>query len=191
MKKNIKALLALTVGVMVGLAGMAHAQGYPTSFVLNSEVGYTLGGGQVFGASSSTTNTPAQLCGSPSNCGWIESIVFDTVVGTTASVQVSLYDVPGNSALSGVPNSGGANVAYLSISPAAFLIDQFTLVTNSAQVVTDSGLIGAQRYLLAPIKLDYLVHGNLYIATTSNDPVTVTGSVLLGKPSNSTYSVVK
>ena len=187
MKKVNKALLALTAVIAISVAGLVHAGGYPRSLVLNSGVAYTIGGGAgVSGTSSTVTNTPAVLCSNPSSCGWLESIRFDSMVGPTATVVVSLYDVPGLSTLAGMGSSGGPNLAYLSVSPSAFLIDQFTLISTTA----NTGVGGPQMYSLTqPIKLDYYISGNLVIADTTNNPDTVTASILLGKPADSRISV--
>jgi hypothetical protein len=161
--KNV--LRAVAFVAALGLVGSVVAAGFPTQVSLNSEVGSTANGGQVFGNASALTNTPMLLCQSPANCGWLESIVLDTAVGASATATVTLYDATSTA----MCNSSA-------------VIYTFTVATATA------GTVGVQ-----PVRkdLDAFVHGNLYVGITANNPDTVTASVVLGKTVDSKFSVIK
>ena len=173
MKKNV--LISAVCAAVLGLAGLIHAGGFPTQFSLNGVVGNSGNGGQVFGAATSAAGTPLLLCSSPANCGWLESVVFDTAKGATATVTVTFYDATSTA------TCAASNAIYT-----------FTRVTGTPAVL--GSLVAANTVGLPPasrIDLDSYVHSNLYVNIDSANASTITGSVVLGKPTSSVLSVVK
>ena len=177
MNKHLKGLRAVALSALLGLtliAGVVMAQGFPTQVVLNSEVGNTANG-YIAGAATSTTNTPLLLCSQPATCGWVNRVIFDSAVGASSTVQVIFYDATSTA-----------------MCTSSAVIGSFSLVTTSANVLANVGNNGyfTQGGGVPNQTLDWLVHGGLYVATVSNNPNTVTASVVLGKPVNAGASVL-
>ena len=154
--------VALTAALALPLAGHVHAVGFPELLSLNSEVGYTAAGGQVFGAGSSTVTTPLLLLSTSTQqtYGWVESIAFDSCVGASATAQVLFYDATSTAMCNSTT-----------------LIDSFSLLTPTAS----DGALRTGSAAGGRIVLDWYLHGNLYAAISSPNPDTVTASIVIGR----------
>ena len=148
MLKNLKVrAVALTAVLALFVASVAVAAGFPVAFTLNK------------GASS-----PVAISTNPVQFGWVDRILFDTAAGTSATVQVILYD---------------ANT--VATCTAANIVGTFTLATNTA--ATYQGLVnnigqGNQ-------KLDFYVNRGLFVGVSNTTADVVTGSVVVGKIADS------
>lgn len=183
MKKSLLGLALLGAALALG-PNLCPAAGFPTWFYLNGQGtssainGVTFAGGGANSAvqPSAAANTPLVLCTSAKNCGWAESIVFDTAAGLSNTTTVYLLDC--------------SQTANCTSSTA--MVDSFTLLTNTTQAVANSGVgIGGLRTSLSRIILDDYFHQGVAIMSTNASPVTVTGSITLGQVVNSNAATVK
>jgi hypothetical protein len=177
--KNIKALraVALTAALALSFVATARAVGFPELLSLNSEVGYSAGGGRVFGAGSSTATTPLLLLSTSTQqtYGWVEDLQIDSAAGASATVQVLFYDATSTATCNSATEIGS-----------------FTLLTNTTQAVANSGTYGALRTSLGNggrIPLDWYIQNNLYVGIASPNPDTVTAAINIGRVKDATLNV--
>ena len=161
----IKALRAVALTAALTLvAGHILAVGYPELLSINSQVGSTASGGNVFGSGSSVTNTPLLLLSTSSQqtYGWVESLEIDSVVGASATAQVLFYDTTSTATCT-----------------SATEIDSFLVATGTTR--TSIGIGGR-------IPLDWYVRNNLYVGIGTSNPDTVTASINIGRVKDATLS---
>ena len=172
MNKHLKGLRAVALSALLIFVGASvlSAQGFPTQVILNSQVGNTASG-NVFGvAATSASNTALSLCPQPAVCGWVNRIIFDTVAGASGTAKVIFYDATSTA-----------------MCTSSAVIATFTLTTYTASTGTLGNMVmgGSSNQVL-----DILAHNGLWVATVTDNPNTVTASVVLGRPINAGSAVL-
>jgi hypothetical protein len=153
MLKNLKVRAVALATFALFSASVAVAAGFPIRFSLAN------------GAAS-----PVAISTNPVQFGWADRILFDTASGTSATVQVIIYDA--------------ATTAQCT---AANIVGTFTLSTNTAgavQGVVNNIAQGNQ-------KLDFWFNRGCYVGVSNTTADAVTGTIVIGHISDSRITQTK